>query len=77
MSISNLAIVFGPTLLSPPPADLSHTNGSGGEAVAGAGSDPAAGAMGGAQLQDMSWQCKAVETILERYAAIFVDEGEE
>ncbi|CEH11907.1 -domain-containing protein [Ceraceosorus bombacis] len=82
MSISNLAIVFGPTLLSPPPADLSThpaSNGTGiGDNAANAGgADAAAGALGGAQLQDMSWQCKAVETILERYAAIFVDEGEE
>ncbi|PWN97700.1 GTPase activating protein [Tilletiopsis washingtonensis] len=58
MSISNLAIVFGPTLLSPPPGT------AGGEGP------------GGVHLQDMSFQCKAVETILERYAAIFVDEGE-
>lgn len=50
MSVSNLAIVFGPTLLSPP----SNTG------------DSAAGP-GGVHLQDMSFQCKAVETILEKY----------
>lgn len=60
MSASNLAIVFGPTLLTPPP-------------VGTAGGDEAAG---GAHLQDMQFQCKAVETILERYEAIFVDEDE-
>ena len=53
MSISNLAIVFGPTLLGPPPTDAS------------------------AVLQDMQWQCKAIETILEHYAEIFVDADEE
>lgn len=49
MSASNLAIVFGPTLLSPPMP---------------AGDANGAGAM---PLQDMSYQCKAVETILEKY----------
>lgn len=51
MSVSNLAIVFGPTLLSPPP---------------GLAESGAAGP-GGVHLQDMSFQCKAVETILEKY----------
>lgn len=66
MSASNLAIVFGPTLLSPPPSTnpSSDTN------------EMVAGAAGGTHLQDMSFQCKAIETILERYDAIFVDEGE-
>ena len=53
MSISNLAIVFGPTLLGPPPEGASSV------------------------LQDMQWQCKAIETILEHYAEIFVDAEEE
>jgi len=53
MSVSNLAIVFGPTLLGPPPEDSM------------------------AVLQDMQWQCKAIETILEHYAEIFVDAEEE
>lgn len=44
MSCSNLAVIFGPTLLRPPPGDNQ-----------------------GSALQDMSAQCKAVETILEHY----------
>ncbi|KAG8718042.1 hypothetical protein FRC08_006076 [Ceratobasidium sp. 394] len=52
MSRSNLAIVFGPTLLGRREGD---------EAL-------------GATVQDMSWQCKAVETILDKYVDIFVDE---
>lgn len=62
MSISNLAIVFGPTLLSPPPPDMQGTTDS--------------DINGPTHLQDMSFQCKAIETILERYEAIFVDEDE-
>lgn len=53
MSISNLAIVFGPTLIGPPPEDANLV------------------------LQDMQWQCKAIETILEHYAEIFVDAEDE
>jgi len=53
MSKSNLAIVFGPTLLGPPP------------------DEPALA------LQDMQWQCKAIETILDHYAEIFIDADEE
>ena len=53
MSKSNLAIVFGPTLLGPPPDEASSV------------------------LQDMQWQCKAIETILDHYAEIFVDAEEE
>ncbi|WFD29036.1 Rho GTPase-activating protein [Malassezia sp. CBS 17886] len=60
MSAHNLAIVFGPTLLSPP-----H------EMTAGDG--PAGGPV---YLQDMNYQCKAIETILFKYRDIFVD-GEE
>ncbi|QRV89091.1 Rho GTPase-activating protein 12 [Ceratobasidium sp. AG-Ba] len=52
MSRSNLAIVFGPTLLG---------RREGEEAL-------------GAKVQDMSWQCKAIETILDKYVDIFVDE---
>uniref|UniRef100_V5GSB1 GTPase activating protein n=2 Tax=Kalmanozyma brasiliensis (strain GHG001) TaxID=1365824 RepID=V5GSB1_KALBG len=58
MSASNLAIVFGPTLLSPPTM----------------GED---GLGNGIQIHDMSFQCRAVETILDKYREIFVDEGEE
>lgn len=52
MSRSNLAIVFGPTLLG------ARREGEG----------------LGATVQDTSWQCKAVETILDKYVDIFVDE---
>lgn len=65
MSASNLAIVFGPTLLSPPPAGSGVGDGDGG------------GAGNGIQIHDMSFQCRAVETILDKYREIFVDEGEE
>ncbi|SPC63250.1 related to GTPase-activating protein beta-chimerin [Ustilago sp. UG-2017b] len=66
MSASNLAIVFGPTLLSPPPAGYED------------GTTAAAnGSVGGIQLHDMSFQCRAVETILHKYREIFVDEGDE
>lgn len=61
MSAHNLAIVFGPTLLSPP-----H------DVIA---SDAAAG--GPVHLQDMSHQCLVVETILLKYRDIFVDSEEE
>ncbi|RXK35170.1 GTPase activating protein [Tremella mesenterica] len=53
MSISNLSIVFGPTLLGAPPEQ------------------------GGLNLEHMSYQCKAIETILERYHEIFIEEGAE
>ncbi|TKY88907.1 hypothetical protein EX895_002148 [Sporisorium graminicola] len=67
MSASNLAIVFGPTLLSPPPSGYEDGNG-----VVNGG-----GAGAGIQIHDMSFQCRAVETILDKYREIFVDEGEE
>ncbi|CUA74628.1 Breakpoint cluster region protein [Rhizoctonia solani] len=51
MSRSNLAIVFGPTLLGARRED--------GEL--------------GASVQDTSWQCKAIETILDKYVDIFVE----
>ncbi|CAD6572989.1 MAG: hypothetical protein TREMPRED_000705 [Tremellales sp. Tagirdzhanova-0007] len=50
MSVSNLSIVFGPTLLGAPPQE------------------------GGLNLEHMSFQCKAIETILERYNEIFVED---
>nr|XP_018259366.1 GTPase activating protein [Kwoniella dejecticola CBS 10117]OBR81524.1 GTPase activating protein [Kwoniella dejecticola CBS 10117] len=50
MSVSNLSIVFGPTLLGAPPEE------------------------GGLNLEHMSFQCKAIETILEKYNEIFVEE---
>ncbi|KAF8491785.1 hypothetical protein JB92DRAFT_3005205 [Gautieria morchelliformis] len=55
MGISNLAIVFGPTLFG---------IGGGGAGV---------GAVNG--MADATWQNKAIETILEHYADIFVDES--
>jgi len=84
MSASNLAIVFGPTLLTPregsapalaaaaAAAAAASTNGGGAGGVA----DPL-GQPSGLQLQDMAFQCRAVETILEKYREIFVDETEE
>lgn len=63
MSAHNLAIVFGPTLLSPP----HHLTAAGAGASAG----------GPVQLQDMSHQCLAIETILLKYRDIFVDSEEE
>lgn len=50
MSVSNLSIVFGPTLLGAPPDQ------------------------GGLNLEHMSFQCKAIETILQKYHEIFVEE---
>ncbi|GHJ88503.1 hypothetical protein NliqN6_4905 [Naganishia liquefaciens] len=50
MSVSNLSIVFGPTLLGAPPE------------------------MGSLNLEHMSFQCKAIETILLKYKEIFVEE---
>ncbi|WVO22533.1 uncharacterized protein IAS62_003863 [Cryptococcus decagattii] len=52
MSVSNLSIVFGPTLLGAPPEE------------------------GGLNLEHMSFQCKAIETILDKYHEIFVEEEE-
>ncbi|CAO1637231.1 unnamed protein product [Parajaminaea phylloscopi] len=83
MSASNLAIVFGPTLLNPPPAGMVFPNqpgagGEGGTGHANGGVDEGeheSGASGGA-LQDMAFQSKAVETILIHYADIFLEEEE-
>lgn len=61
MSPYNLSVVFGPTLLGPSPTAAANADGQPG---------------GGTTLQDMHWQCKAIETILEHYADIFVDESE-
>lgn len=53
MTISNLAIVFGPTLLRAPSDDASSS------------------------IQDMQYQYKAIETILEHYRDIFVEAEED
>lgn len=53
MSVSNLAIVFGPTLLRAPAENASNS------------------------IQDMQYQYKAIETILEHYRDIFVEAEEE
>lgn len=72
MTASNISIVFGPTLLGPRPlsrnASIASQSGN---------SNAGSGAEGGTSLQDMNWQCKAIETILEHYEDIFVDETEE
>ncbi|KAH7905642.1 Rho GTPase activation protein [Hygrophoropsis aurantiaca] len=61
MSIQNLAIVFGPTLF--------------GQAVASNGNGSVTGHVNGG-MADAPFQNKAIETILEHYTDIFVDEGE-
>lgn len=91
MSASNLAIVFGPTLLNPPPAGMVFENqqgsgiageGSGGGGGGGGSNEEAAVGQdntdtnGGGALQDMAFQSKAVETILVHYADIFLEEEE-
>lgn len=62
MTAHNLAIVFGPTLLRPP-----------NEAVL---ADMSSKSGGPVHLQDMGYQCKAIETIILKYKDIFV-EGDE
>lgn len=61
MTAHNLAIVFGPTLLRSP------------------NEAQVAGASGGnpAYLQEMTYQCVAIETILDKYRDIFVEGDEE
>lgn len=97
MGASNLAVIFGPTLLSPPPINFyhhqhhqlaaiesSHNNNSNqghktnnlSNSISHNGINTGMSA-GNNALQDMSVQCKVVETILEHYREIFVDEGEE
>ncbi|GAA5918455.1 hypothetical protein JCM6882_005138 [Rhodosporidiobolus microsporus] len=74
MSVSNLAIVFGPNLLGappphlaahyPPPPSSSAAEGEGGAAP---------GASSGGGLADMQWQSRCIETILKHYQEIFVE----
>ena len=65
MGVKNLGIVFGPTLMgSPaipnPTASTIPMQGMASIVVDNGG------------LDDMSWQCRVVETILENYKVIFV-----
>lgn len=86
MSASNLAIVFGPTLLGPPPpgtiletpqpieTNVNNTNGSTGVDGNGIGGGDATS--GNTALQDMAFQAKAIETILNHYRDIFLEDDE-
>ncbi|KAF9518998.1 hypothetical protein BS47DRAFT_1370866 [Hydnum rufescens UP504] len=71
MTASNLSIVFGPTLLGPPLTPMGGNSASG-HGANGTVANPTDGS--GTTLQDMNWQCRAIETILEHYMDIFVDE---
>lgn len=63
MGASNLAVIFGPTLLAPPPIKPpSPSNMTTGNPT---GTNPSV--PGENALMDMSAQCRAVETILEHY----------
>jgi len=74
MSISNISIVFGPTLLNGPPGTMSMANGAG---QAGNGQVNGMGAANAAHIGDNAhWQNKAIETVLEHYVDIFVDDAE-
>ncbi|GAA5852509.1 hypothetical protein JCM9279_003479 [Rhodotorula babjevae] len=75
MSVSNLAIVFGPNLLGAPPPHLAPQYASSASqqpAVDGNG-PPVPQQQQGGGLADMQWQCKAVETILSHFQEIFVE----
>lgn len=76
MSVSNLAIVFGPNLLGAPPPHLQqHYAQQAAQAQAQNAGDAVngAGAASGGGLIDMQWQSKAIETILRHYHEIFVE----
>ncbi|GAA5833122.1 hypothetical protein JCM11251_006522 [Rhodosporidiobolus azoricus] len=70
MSVSNLAIVFGPNLLGAPPAHLAahYPPPPSSSASEGEGTQPSGGG-----LADMQWQSKCIETILKHYQEIFVE----
>ncbi|GAA5912316.1 uncharacterized protein JCM6883_003323 [Sporobolomyces salmoneus] len=79
MSVSNLAIVFGPNLLSPPPPHLAHhfppppppqPSQSSASSTTTNGTTTEGG---GGNLADTQWKCKCVETILAHYKEIFVE----
>ncbi|EGG08395.1 uncharacterized protein MELLADRAFT_116036 [Melampsora larici-populina 98AG31] len=82
MSSSNLAVIFGPTLLSPPKSRSSipnHSNQFPQDSlpndligVNGNGNPNNSNA-----LLEMSAQCRAIETILVHYREIFVEEEDE
>lgn len=83
MGASNLAIVFGPTLLNPPTTGtLSEDDPAGGGAGTAPHSDDTAAAAAApsssssSALQDMQYQAKAVETILVHYRDIFLEDDE-
>ncbi|CAG8756298.1 15675_t:CDS:10, partial [Dentiscutata erythropus] len=74
MSVQNLGIVFGPTLMGSPaisnPVSLQNSS------LQNSSTAPIAPmpyvASDGGGFNDMGWQCKVVEIILENYIAIFV-----
>ncbi|KAG8757902.1 hypothetical protein FRC14_001200 [Serendipita sp. 396] len=66
MTVHNIAVIFGPTVFGSPQLFNGHS------AINGV---PSPGA-GGAMINDMGAQNKAIETILERYEDIFVEEAE-
>jgi len=69
MSISNLAIVFGPTLLNAPP-NTAHANPSQQNGNTNGSTPPT-------NMSDNAhWQNRAIETILDHYEDIFIDENE-
>jgi hypothetical protein len=76
MSMQNLAIIFGPTLFG----QAAITNGSNGNTNTGIADAPHQNKVSvvrcgcGRQTDLGMWQ--AIETILEHYTDIFVDEGE-
>ncbi|GAA6053119.1 hypothetical protein JCM3770_002862 [Rhodotorula araucariae] len=73
MSVSNLAIVFGPNLLGAPPPHLAqHYAAQAAAAGAGAGGDASGNGATGS-LADMQWKSRVVETVLRHYQEIFVE----
>lgn len=92
MSITNLSIVFGPTLLSPPPHTALATpngpatpqqqinqlqlNGLSTPKTNGS-TPPPQGSIPSNVSDNALWQNRAVETILEHFVDIFIDENED
>ncbi|CAG8505076.1 27620_t:CDS:10 [Racocetra persica] len=80
MSVQNLGIVLGPTLMGSPVVTaisnpVSSSGLSSGLSLQNpnmALSSPLSNVSDGGGLNDMGWQCKVVETILDNYLAIFV-----